>query len=64
MYIATPGALHWIDLSDQATRDRLSGKAKSAPDDAVLLISDEHVWLNTQETHNVYSEYVAPSSAE
>ena len=63
-YIATPGALHWIALSDQATRDNLSIKASSAPSDSILLLSDEHIWLNTQETHKVYSEYVAVSSAE
>jgi len=63
-YIATPGALHWIELSDSTTRDNLSLKASSAPDGSVLLLSDEHIWLNTQETHMVYSEYVAASSSE
>lgn len=63
-YIATLGALHWIALSDQVTRDKLSIKARSAPSNSILLLSDEHVWLNTQETQQVYSEYVAMSSAE
>jgi len=63
-YIATPGALHWIGESDQEVRDNLSRKASSAPDDSVLLVSDEHVWLNTQETNMVYSEYVAASSSK
>ena len=63
-YIATPGALHWISLSDKVTRENLSRKANSAPSDSILLLSDEHIWLNTQETHKVYSEYVAASSAE
>ena len=61
-YLATPGALHWIGLSDQALRNKLSSKARSAPESSVLLVSDEHLWLNTQETHKVYSEYVASSS--
>ena len=64
VYIATPAALHWIALSDQVTRDNLSIKASSAPSDSILLLSDEHIWLNTQETQQVYSEYVAMSSAE
>ena len=63
-YLATPGALHWIKLSDQAVRDKLSCKARSAPAGTVLLVSDEHIWLNTQESHKVYSEYVASSSGE
>ena len=63
-YIATPGALHRIALSDQVTRDNLRIKARSAPTHSILLLSDEHIWLNTQETQQVYSEYVAMSSAE
>jgi len=55
---ATDEALHRLSMDTPEVRIALSHKARSTPENSILFLSHEHMRLHTQETVNVYSEYV------